>query len=440
MLKALLATLEILISIGKVLELIFRRILLRPLIMAARLVFYQLLVPLYRFYLVTKKTLSSIFAPAKNRIIYPLLNKSTVHVVIAVIVVAVIANNIFVRETRAQEFGQQMLLTSIIGNTQEADITEVAAQGTTTITDTQKNGHAASVHALAAADPSSSAAADTGEIVTTENSAAVVKPSLTQTTVGERPRDDVIHYSVEGGDTVSTIAEKFGISTNTILWENKLGPRDYIKPGDSLTILPFTGVSHQVQSGDTVDKIAKKYSVTTDAIIESNKLASAEDIDRNEILLIPDGVQPEEPKPVVRVAQSQEKSSIFNIPAPSRASSGARLLWPTISHKINQYYKWRHTGLDIDGDYSTPVYAADDGRVEYAASNRSGYGLHVIINHGSGVKTLYGHESKLFVKVGDSVKRGQSIGIVGCTGRCTGTHLHFEVMINGGKQNPLSYL
>ena len=118
----------------------------------------------------------------------------------------------------------------------------------------------------------------------------------------------------------------------------------------------------------------------------------------------------------------------------------ARLFWPTIGKGITQYYGWRHTGVDIDGDYASPIYASADGVVEKAGWNSGGYGLMILIGHPSGIKTRYGHASKLFVKVGDSVTRGQVIAMVGTTGRSTGTHLHFEIYVNDARTNPLRYI
>ncbi len=117
-----------------------------------------------------------------------------------------------------------------------------------------------------------------------------------------------------------------------------------------------------------------------------------------------------------------------------------RLLWPTSGHVVTQYYGWKHTGIDIDGDYSSPLYAAADGVVETAGWNSGGYGLQIIVDHPNGMKTRYAHSSKLFVKVGDSVKKGQVIAMMGTTGRSTGTHLHFEVYTNNKRANPLSYI
>ncbi len=436
------AVLEALISVGRGVGFFFVFMFGRPIMVASRFVFRYLLVPLYSGYRYLKTSFSVRFAPAKNKFLYPLLTRSTIHVLMGVIVVGVIANNVFIKQTHAEEFGQGTIISTLTTNPDDADIVETAV---TSAQKTNKHYQATSLVSkedLAAAGEGDGTAGEGANAITSQTNNAIIKPDIASTTQGERPRDNVEYYIVEGGDTISTIAEKFSISTNTLLWENKLGPRDLIKPGDKLTILPSSGVSHQVKKGDTLAKIASRYSVTADSIIEYNKLANADDIEQNEILIIPGGQMPEEVVPVTpKTSGSSSGSTIFNIPPPSRVASSARMLWPTPSHRINQYFKGRrHTGADIDGDYSSPIYAADNGRVEYAGSNRSGYGLHVIVNHGGGVKTLYGHESKLFVKVGDSVKRGQTIGMMGCTGRCTGTHLHFEVRINGVTVNPLSYL
>ncbi len=435
-LTMLLLLVKAVIVIGSALKIIVEKIIILPIKILASFIFRKFLVHLYRGYLVLKRWLVKIFAPAKNRIIYPLLNRSTIHFVLIMIAVAVVLNNFFVKETKAEEFGQQTILNSLITNIEDVDIVETALTSNVQTADFNRmNG----IISAASNTQSNAPASDLAQsnIVTTVSSAALVKPTLSSTAIGERPRDTVEYYIVEGGDTISTIAEKFKLSINSILWENKLGPRDYIKPGDRLTILPLSGISHQVKKGDSIDTIAKKYGVAANDILEFNQLADASAIEIDQILIVPGGAMPEPPAPKYTAPTSSY--GIFNIPPSSSNIGGAKLTWPTPGHRINQYFKWRHTGIDIDGDYSSPIYAADDGRVEYASSDRSGYGLHIIINHGGGIKTLYGHESKLFVKVGDSVTRGQTIGMMGCTGRCTGTHVHFEVIVNGTKVNPLPY-
>lgn len=116
---------------------------------------------------------------------------------------------------------------------------------------------------------------------------------------------------------------------------------------------------------------------------------------------------------------------------------------------ISSYYGWRvhpifgtrrmHTGIDLAAIGGTPIYAAEAGRV-IIAGVRGGYGNAVVIDHGGGLATLYAHQSRITVSVGETVAAGERIGLVGCTGYCTGDHLHFEVHINGKHTDPLPYL
>jgi murein DD-endopeptidase MepM/ murein hydrolase activator NlpD len=97
--------------------------------------------------------------------------------------------------------------------------------------------------------------------------------------------------------------------------------------------------------------------------------------------------------------------------------------------------------VDIGNKVGTPIYAADDGVVIISKGGwNGGYGNTIVIDHGGGKKTRYGHASKLFVKVGDRVEKGENIAAMGSTGRSTGPHLHFEVLVNGGRTNPLNYI
>jgi len=425
------------IYMGRIIRLFIIITVTRPLTAVARFIIKHALVPVYRIYLLSKKVLAKIFAPAKNKIIYPLLNKSTIHVVIVIIAIAVIANNIAVRETRAEEFGQETMLASMVVGLDDIEITETAVTSTQKTTDYFREAGILTIHNGSTKKTLAAYANGGGDdIITTESSAALVKPGLAQTTVGQRAREQVVYYTVESGDTISTIAEKFGISTNTILWENNLGARDMIKPGQKLTILPESGMSHQIKKNDTIASLAKKYKVDEAKILEYNQLADPNAIEIDQILLIPGGtIDP--PKPTVSSYASPHTS--YNVPPSAPNTGGTKLLWPTTGRKISQYYKWGHLAIDIAGDYSSPTYAADSGRVEAVGWGR-GYGNRIIINHGNGIKTLYAHHSKMFVSVGDSVSRGQTIGMIGCTGWCTGPHVHFEVIVNGSKVNPLTYL
>lgn len=269
----------------------------------------------------------------------------------------------------------------------------------------------------------------------------------TQTVSTEQPlqnRSTITYYIVGDGDTISSIAKKFGISVNTVLWSNNLTAFSLIRAGNKLTILPISGVTYVVRSGDTVGKIARNFGIEENKIFQYNSIKSANSLVIGQTIIIPGGKQiPAGSTTVARVISSKANNVVAVIEKlvnPRKApDSGSAMLWPTVGHRITQYFSWRHTGLDIANKVGTPLYAAADGKVEFSGWS-NGYGNNIVINHGGGKKTRYAHASKLFVKVGDSVDRGEQIAAMGSTGWSTGPHIHFEVMINGTKYNPLSYI
>jgi murein DD-endopeptidase MepM/ murein hydrolase activator NlpD len=135
------------------------------------------------------------------------------------------------------------------------------------------------------------------------------------------------------------------------------------------------------------------------------------------------------------------RASGSSTPVDSTVSSHG-LIWP-VNGPVTSPFGWRwgrmHEGLDIGVGYGTPIHAAAGGTVVYAGWE-SGYGNFVVIDHGGGLATAYGHQSAIAVHVGEPVSQGQVIGYVGCTGHCFGPHLHFEVRINGTAVDPLGYL
>jgi len=276
-----------------------------------------------------------------------------------------------------------------------------------------------------------------------EENDSLIKPQIIDTdelSGGFVPqRTEIVNYAVQAGDTVSTIAKKFNITVNTILWANNLSAFSLIRPGDSLVILPYSGIIHTVKSGETLSKIANLYDVEEDKILSCNDLGSTLKI--GEKIIVPGA------KKITAVAAVKKPASYTGLTAikdlvksPSTAASGNKMAWPTVGRRITQYFSWRHTGLDIANKVGTPLYAADAGVVEFAGWNSNGYGYNVVINHGGGKKTRYAHASKLFVKAGDEVEKGENIAAMGSTGRSTGSHLHFEVIINGARYNPLNYI
>ncbi len=256
---------------------------------------------------------------------------------------------------------------------------------------------------------------------------------LTNTRISDKPRDKVITYTIQEGDTLSSITEKFGVSADSIKWENSM-KNDKIVVGAPLKIPPVTGVVHKVKQGETVYSIAKKYQTDAQNIVNFpfNDFA---DLDTfalavGQTLIVPDGVPPAE-KPAVPAKTVQQYLA---------GSGTGQFIWPA-SGNITQYPVWYHMAVDIANNTAPLVYAADSGTVVSTEKLRWGYGSHVIVDHGGGLQSLYAHLQRIDVSVGDRVSKGSTvIGRMGSTGRSTGTHLHFEIRKNGVIVNPLPYL
>lgn len=265
----------------------------------------------------------------------------------------------------------------------------------------------------------------------------LISENVFNTQRSEKPRDKIITYTVENGDTLSTIAKKFGISSDTIKWENNL-KSDTITTGDELKILPVTGIAHKVASGDDIYSIAKKYDANPQAMADFpfNNFADLKTFSLviGEILIVPEGVKPEEQPTYVR----PQRYIAQVVPVPV---TGGGMAWPA-QGLISQYFAWYHPGIDIAADVGTPIVSSQNGKVTgaYASGWNGGYGIHIIISGDNGIQTLYAHMSGINVSVGDAVAAGKTlIGWIGLTGRTTGPHVHFEVR-NGGNVNPMGYL
>lgn len=241
-------------------------------------------------------------------------------------------------------------------------------------------------------------------------------------------------YTVQTDDTIAGIAAQFNISTNTVLWANGLTSKSVIQVGDHLTILPTTGVFHTVASGDTLLAIANKYDVDALDIASYNGLSDTHQLSIGQKLIVPDGYI--KPQTAPRISPTNSRLADGPTPPPLTVD-GAGFAWPTTTRHISQYFKWGHTGIDIDNQARPPVYAANSGTVEFAGW-LGGYGNLVIVNHGSGISTYYAHLGKFYASSGQSVAKGDAIGQIGSTGRSTGPHVHFEVRKYGRPVNPLS--
>ncbi len=263
--------------------------------------------------------------------------------------------------------------------------------------------------------------------------------------LGTGARTEVIVYEVEPGDVLGSIAEKFGLQVETILSANNLTTRSYIRPGQKLLILPVDGVVHTVVRGDTLSKIALIYTSEAGRIRDFNNLEESA-LKVGDQILVPGGVKPVPKSTVVVqnpaiVGKPDAIDKITSPPPSVDAPAGVGYIWPTGATIITQYFGLRHTGLDIAGPIGTPIYATKAGTVITSQCGyNGGYGCYIKVDHGGGVVSWYGHASKMFVEVGDTVSQGQTIALVGNTGRSTGPHLHFEIRVNNKYQNPLSYV
>ena len=429
-------------------------------------IFKIFVVPSYRIYLKIKgKTKKE---TDKSRVLINMLfNKNTVHVFIIIATSLVILNNMDTKMVLAEDLGKNSIIYTLAQGDEFSEITEEALQpikghgkdknifeqiveteeesnvldnDSTTSTPTTTTGSIFDSTLTRNTQIISKQIEEGGVDILLGKKNSILADALTKTSSPEtesvpKPRAETIQYVVTGGDTISSIAKQFRVSINTILWENKLSGLSVIRPGDELTVLPTSGVGHTVAKNETLSSIAKKYSAEIDELLAYNKLVSDKQLQIGQKLIVPGGsIAP--PTRSVRSVTSVFTSS------PSVGSPTSRIggfIWPTVSKRITQYYHWRHHGLDIGSKSGLPIYASMAGVVTKAGWG-TGYGYHVVLDHGGGKKTLYAHMSKIYAKRGQEVNQGLPIGAIGNTGWSTGPHLHFEITINGRKVNPLSYL
>ncbi len=252
----------------------------------------------------------------------------------------------------------------------------------------------------------------------------------------ERKRNEPFTYTIQQGDSLYSIGNQFKVSVDALKYINGLTDSSVLSVGKEITIPPVSGLIHKVKSGDTLNSIALKYDVASQAIADFNYILDTGRLVVNTELVIPGGKIPEAPAPVIYIPKSSYGQD-------DQASPNKDFcVWPTTVRTISQYYTWYHNGVDIAARSKSgmpPILACSSGTVIRAGWDPFGLGLNVIIDHGNGFETVYGHMSRLDVSFGDSVKKSEQIGIMGSTGRSTGPHVHFMVKYNGVAQNPLSY-
>ena len=444
--------------IGKWLFVVFLKPLFKIVETVSCFIFYKIIIKLYKFYLKIANKYG--FAPKKQKRTSLIFSQKLLHVTLSILTIIFIFTNL-AEKTHAETIHktEKTILSTLIENEfyslEEEELIEEFFDQETGISSTHqsylenlsavKSQYIPSLELLGKeleinmVDEDMQALSNNQILIQQDGEDNSIESSLPSSVVSKKEnakRAEAINYTIKSGDTISTIAYKFGISVSTILWENNLSAYSIIRPGDTLTILQTSGISYRIKSGDTLSRIAKKYDISVSDIVKENNIKDIHKLRSGKKLIIPGA------KKIKYVETSKPSySGIGALRKIVQSNTGAsnKMHWPTPGHRITQYYSWRHRGLDIADKTGTPLYAADAGVVEYAGWGK-GYGNQIILNHGGGKKTRYAHASKLYVRKGQRVDKGETIAAMGSTGWSTGPHIHFEVIINGKKYNPLNYI
>jgi murein DD-endopeptidase MepM/ murein hydrolase activator NlpD len=270
-------------------------------------------------------------------------------------------------------------------------------------------------------DPSPTGSNDRPILALDNALVAEIGPAGTASDVDETSSSEISLYVVRSGDTLSGIAKMYGVSVNTIVWANDISRTTALREGQTLVILPITGIRHIVKKGDTIKSIVLKYKADLNEVLEFNDLTLTSDLQVGDTIIIPDAEPTTPPK------APGTSSGVPSYPG--------YYMRPIIGgHKSQGIHG--HNAVDLAAPVGTPIYAAAGGTVIVSISNNGwngGYGNYVVISHSNGTQTLYAHTSTNLVNVGDKVARGDLIAKVGLTGKTTGAHVHFEIR---GAVNP----
>jgi murein DD-endopeptidase MepM/ murein hydrolase activator NlpD len=252
------------------------------------------------------------------------------------------------------------------------------------------------------------------------------------------------HYTVRDGDTLTSIASRFGVSVMTVWWANDLTTKDSLKAGDDLVVPPVNGLVVTVKAGDTIDSLAAANKISADGIVTVNKLTDTNLI-VGQVLVLPGAKGAPMPTPKPTTAPHVGGGSGGTGVAPRY--SGGSWAWPVVGggNYISQYFHYGHYGVDIAADYGSPVVAPVAAHVIFAGWKSNGGGYQVWLNLGNGLYTAEYHMASVTVSAGQDVAKGQRVGRLGMTGWASGPHVMFEVWVGypwesgSYRVNPLRY-
>lgn len=409
--------------IGKPLGRFFQLILIAPLWFVIRFIYQWIILPIYKIIVSIIIAITRSLGPINNKYLVPFINRYVVHMVLVAMTVTVVFLNYQVKNTRAQAFGEKSIMYALANSGDLTDSGSFEEGLDTYVQDT----------------PLDSDNYTNNEPLITQTG-GLYGTDITSPEAFTSARSTITKYTVQTGDNLGSIAKKFNLQNTTLIWANNLSPKGYLQPNQVLLIPPIDGVIYTVKRGDTLGGIVKKLDGDLNKAIAYNKLAGAYDISIGQTLIVPDG------KPLIsapsiqqpKIAKIKDIITKPNVGSPNVGVAG--LIWPTVTRRLSQYFGWKHTGIDIDGNFGDPIWASADGVVSRVKYLNYDYGFHIIIDHPNGTQTLYAHLQKIYVTQGQSVTKGQSLGEMGSTGRSTGSHLHFEVRIGGKRLNPLNYV
>ena len=253
---------------------------------------------------------------------------------------------------------------------------------------------------------------------------------------------EIIEYTAQSGDSLWSIAKRFDLQPETILWGNEwLSSVGVLQIGDTLSILPIDGVLHTVKDGDTSETLERLHGTPAQEIFEyfgnGFDLTQPPELKVGQQIIVPNGTSPiiwSEAQPPAVETTTTSSSKYPNL-------GTGYFVWPVAPpYLLTQEYWGGHPAIDINTYFRQPIFASDSGTVAFSGWNDTGYGNLVIIDHGNGYRTYYAHNEANLVSAGQTVVQGQQIAESGSTGNSTGEHLDFRIFYGGSFFNPLEYL
>ncbi|WP_164928698.1 peptidoglycan DD-metalloendopeptidase family protein [Gloeobacter violaceus] len=258
-------------------------------------------------------------------------------------------------------------------------------------------------------------------------------------------RRSVVSHPVSAGDTLASLAAAYKLDARSIAFSNGLDPQSPLTPSQKLLIPPVDGLVYRVQRRDTLVAVSERHRVPITAIAKATGPGFQDFISPGQLLVIPGDA---EALAAFSRAAAEPANALASLAVTGRGVSKAPrsprgYVWPVRGFVISPYGPRggrRHMGIDIAGPSGSPVATVRRGTVLFAGWMSGGFGNAVDVRHEDGMVSRYAHLSRILVRPDQILEAGQILGATGCTGRCTGPHLHLELHVGGRAVNPLPFL